>query len=106
MMLERPVPEALIRYSSQDAIFGDLLRMKLKEAGIQVWVDASRIHVGDEWPQAIDKGIRSADVCLVVITPESCNSPYVTGCNPPSALLGVVSPNPREFRQPKYGQLG
>lgn len=70
--------EAFICYSSKDAIFADLLRMKLKEADVQAWVDDGRIHAGEEWRQAIDDGIRSADVCLVILTPASCESPYVT----------------------------
>ena len=72
------MPQAFICYSSKDTIFADLLRMKLKEGGVEVWKDEGSIHAGDEWREAIDQGIRSADVCLVVITPSSCSSPYVT----------------------------
>lgn len=70
--------EAFICYSSEDAIFADLLRLRLRDGGVEVWVDEGRIHAGDEWRRAIDDGIRSADVCLVVLTPASCESPYVT----------------------------
>lgn len=67
--------EAFICYSSEDDIFADLLRMKLQEGGVEVWVDDGNIHAGDEWRRAIDGGISSAVVCLVVVTPASYESP-------------------------------
>ncbi|PAY17507.1 hypothetical protein CKO51_20805 [Rhodopirellula sp. SM50] len=69
---------AFISYASEDAIFADLARMKLQEAGMEVWLDQGALRVGDEWRRAIDDGISSCDVFLVVISPKSCDSPYVT----------------------------
>jgi CheY-like chemotaxis protein len=70
--------QAFMSYSSKDAIFADLARMKLKEAGVQVWIDQGSLRAGEEWRRAIDEGISSSDVLLVMITPQSCESPYVT----------------------------
>ncbi len=70
--------QTFMSYASKDAIFADLVRMKLKEAGIQVWIDHGGLHAGEEWRNAIDEGISSSNVLLVVITPHSCQSPYVT----------------------------
>ena len=72
------MPTAFISYASQDAMFADLAKLKLKEAGIDVWLDHGALRPGEEWRQAIDEGISSSDVLLVVVTPRSCASPYVT----------------------------
>ena len=70
--------QAFMSYASKDALFADLARMKLKEAGVQVWIDHGALRAGEEWRRAIDEGISSSDVLLVMITPQSCESPYVT----------------------------
>jgi CheY-like chemotaxis protein len=70
--------QAFMSYASKDAIFADLARMKLEDAGIQVWIDDGALRAGEEWRNAIDEGISSADVLLVMLTPQSCQSPYVT----------------------------
>lgn len=70
--------KAFMSYASEDAIFADLARLKLQNAGIDVWIDTGNLRAGEEWRNAIDEGITSSDVLVVVITPESCKSPYVT----------------------------
>jgi CheY-like chemotaxis protein len=70
--------QAFLSYASKDAIFADLTRMKLEDAGIQVWIDDGSLHAGEEWRNAIDEGISSADVLLVMLTPQAFQSPYVT----------------------------
>jgi CheY-like chemotaxis protein len=75
---EIPMPQAFMSYASEDAIFADLAKMKLNQAGVNVWIDRGALHAGEEWRNAIDVGISSSDVLLVIITPESCRSPYVT----------------------------
>jgi CheY-like chemotaxis protein len=70
--------QAFLSYASKDVVFAELARMKLNEAGIQVWVDHNALQAGEEWQAAIDKGISSSDVFLVIITPQSCESSYVT----------------------------
>jgi CheY-like chemotaxis protein len=72
------MPQVFMSYASKDAIFADLARMKLEDAGIDVWIDDSSLRAGQEWRNAIDEGISSADVLLVMLTPQSCQSPYVT----------------------------
>ncbi len=72
------MPNVFVSYATGDEFFADLTRMKLQEAGIGVWYDKDSLRVGEEWRQAIDEGISSCDVCLAVLTPASCSSPYVT----------------------------
>ena len=72
------MPQVFISYASRDSIFADLAKMKLQAAGIQVWLDQGGVRAGAEWRKAIDEGIASSHVVLVVITPQSCKSSYVT----------------------------
>ncbi len=72
------MPQAFMSYASEDAIFADLARLKLRDAGVDVWIDQTGLNAGEEWRNGIDEGIASSDVLIVVITPESCKSPYVT----------------------------
>ncbi|MBK8814148.1 MAG: toll/interleukin-1 receptor domain-containing protein [Methylococcaceae bacterium] len=69
---------AFMSYSSKDETFADLVRLKLESAGIQVWIDNSELHAGEEWRNAIDDGISSSNVLLVILTQQSCLSSYVT----------------------------
>src|SRR5688500_15289845 len=66
-----------ISYKHDDAHFVDSLREKLKTAGIETWVD-SDIDPGEEWKAKIDEAIQSSFAVIVVVTPESHRSPYVT----------------------------
>lgn len=70
--------QVFISYASKDSIFADLTKMKLKEAGIRVWLDHGELRGGDEWRDSIDRGINRSDMMLVILTPSSCESPYVT----------------------------
>ena len=72
------MPQVFISYASNDAIFADLTKMKLKEAEIRVWLDHGELRGGEEWRNSIDRGITNSDVMLVILTPSSCESPYVT----------------------------
>jgi CheY-like chemotaxis protein len=72
------MPQVFISYASSDAIFADLAKMKLDAAKIQVWLDQGALRAGAEWRNAIDEGISSSHVLVVVITPASCKSAYVT----------------------------
>ncbi|MEM6692125.1 MAG: toll/interleukin-1 receptor domain-containing protein [Planctomycetota bacterium] len=69
--------QAFISYSREDDTFADLMRMKLKEAGIGTWMDVDT-SPGDEWRTRIDDGIKTSDALIVVLSPAACNSPYVT----------------------------
>ena len=72
------MPQIFMSYSSEDSIFADLVILKLKAVNIDVWIDHRALSVGEEWRNSIDQGIASSDVLIVVLTPESCKSPYVT----------------------------
>ena len=76
MAEEKPI--VFISYSKTDSTFADLVKMKLKAANIDVWMDEDKLNAGEEWRNEIDLGISNADALVVILTPESCNSSYVT----------------------------
>jgi hypothetical protein len=67
-----------ISYSSKDIDFAQLCSAMLKTEGIDTWIDHGSIHGGDEWRESIDEGIQSSDAVVVVISPYSNESSYVT----------------------------
>lgn len=72
------MPQAFISYSTKNAFFADLAKMKLDAHGISVWLDAGSLRGGEDWRSSIDKGITQSDAMIVILTPESCASSYVT----------------------------
>jgi len=66
-----------VSYSRQDTPFVEELRDRLVASGFEVWTD-SVVRPGNDWRQEIDDAIRSAFVMLVVVTPASKTSEYVT----------------------------
>ena len=70
--------QVFISYASENAVFAELLKMKLDHAGIDVWLDHGKLRGGDEWRDSIDSGISQSQIMLVIVTPKSCESAYVT----------------------------
>jgi hypothetical protein len=72
------VPKVFISYSRSDHHFAELLRIKLKEKAIEVWLDNGSLRAGNDWRQEIDKGINSSDLVIVALSKNSTESSYVT----------------------------
>ena len=67
-----------VSYSTSDKYFAEILQLKLEEANISVWLDRDALLAGETWRDAIDLGIDQAEVVIVVLSPQSCQSHYVT----------------------------
>lgn len=72
------MPQVFISYSKENAVFADLTMFKLDAEGINVWLDAGDLRGGEEWRSSIDKGIAQSDAMIVILTPASSASAYVT----------------------------
>src|SRR6266536_3200852 len=70
--------KVFISYSSGDSDFAELARLQLQQRGIEVWLDQGALHPGDDWRKSIDEGISSSDALIVVLSPRSSMSSYVT----------------------------
>jgi|FLYN01.1.fsa_nt_gi pSer/pThr/pTyr-binding forkhead associated (FHA) protein len=53
------------------------LTIGLQDVGLKVWVDQYLIPGGDDWMEAIEQALFECWLLIVVVTPESINTPYV-----------------------------
>lgn len=73
----QPRHTAFISYSHKDAPFVDRLAEDLVASGVGVWLDRWEIRVGDSISDRIQLGLQESDYLLVVLSPNSVNSPWV-----------------------------
>ncbi len=66
-----------VSYARRDTEFVERMREKLRASAFEIWTD-SALAPGADWRLEIDEAIRSAFALIVVITPESKTSEYVT----------------------------
>ena len=72
------MPAVFLSYSSKDHVFADLVEAKLTAAGIRVWRDQTQLRAGTDWRQEIEQNISDSVAVLVVLSPNSAESSYVT----------------------------
>lgn len=70
--------EIFISHCNYDNDFVELLKIKLEQKGISVWIDFDRLEPGYNWKLEIDKAIKRAKTIIVIMTPEARESEYVT----------------------------
>ncbi|MCD4687629.1 MAG: TIR domain-containing protein [Anaerolineae bacterium] len=66
-----------ISYSRVDETFARRLAGDLSRLGADVWIDVQDIPAGMDWSNAIQQGLDSAEVMLVLLSPESTVSENV-----------------------------
>ncbi len=67
-----------LSYASSDYFFAEMLSLKLKETGIEIWRDLGQLRAGDDWRESIEKGIFESDAVVVALSEKSSQSAYVT----------------------------
>jgi len=67
-----------ISYSRKDSEFAHRLAGDLRTARYSVWVDVGGLRGGQEWVREIDKAIRTCDAFVLVISPDSMTSKWVS----------------------------
>ena len=70
-------PKAFVSYSRADTDFVLRLCQDLRAAGASIWLDKLDIHPGEEWDQAIERGLSECGRMLVVLSPKSVTSENV-----------------------------
>ncbi len=76
-MPPNPNKAIFISHASADDAFVKQLRHKLELHGLDVWVDSRNLRGGDILDEAIAQAIREARQVLVVLSPNTVNSPWV-----------------------------
>lgn len=67
-----------ISYKHEDRIFVNQLIHQIQTAGFRVWLDEEQLKAGDNWREGINEAIRMSFAVVLVITPESRLSEFVT----------------------------
>ncbi|HLP45294.1 MAG TPA: TIR domain-containing protein [Candidatus Deferrimicrobium sp.] len=68
-----------ISYSRKDGDFVLPLCKKLKEAGVEIWLDQWDIAPGDNWDKSIDDAIYKCTKMLSILSPDAVDSDQVRG---------------------------
>ena len=68
-----------ISYSHEDKNFAQKLKQQIEDAGFDNWIDAERLGAGAIWPEEIYGAIESAYALIVIKSPHSYPSVFVTG---------------------------
>lgn len=64
-----------VSYSRLDQFVCDEIVRELKTRGHSVWLDREAIHGGDMWRADIEKGIKNADVFVILLSPNVSENP-------------------------------
>lgn len=67
-----------ISYNQEEADFAFAMSLQLEKAGFDTWLDKNRLRPGNDWSQAIDRGIVEAFALIVIMSPSAKASEYVT----------------------------
>jgi hypothetical protein len=72
-----PRNNVFISYARTDESFARQIASLLSKEGLSVWIDVEDIPAGERWSNAIQQGLQTAEVMLLIVTPESMASKNV-----------------------------
>lgn len=64
-------PKLFLSYARDDVEFVKELRVRLEQKQYSTWMDIFNLPKGKYWPEEIDKGLKSSDIVVGVISPAS-----------------------------------
>lgn len=74
---QRNPRQIFLSHAGQDAEFAHQLAHDLERHGWQVWIAPDSIHPGEDWVQAINRGLAESGIFLLTLTPAAVHSPWV-----------------------------
>lgn len=69
---------AFVSYSRRDQEFVDRLVADLRRYGAHIWLDRESIAAGENWQEAIEKGLLNSSILLYILTPDSLKSAWMS----------------------------
>lgn len=69
--------QVFLSYSQKDEPLARKMMATLEQAGLDVWDAKREILPGDNWGEKIGKGLKKSDAMVVLLSPESVESPNV-----------------------------
>jgi len=70
--------KVFISYSRQDNTFAHRLVQDLRSTDQTVWMDVSTLRAGQDWADEIDRAVRAYDALILVVSPDSMKSEWVS----------------------------
>ena len=67
-----------VSYSRRDQEFVDRLVTDLRRHGAEVWLDRESIAPGENWQEAIERGLLNSSILLYILTPDSLKSAWMS----------------------------
>jgi formylglycine-generating enzyme required for sulfatase activity len=86
-LAERDPRQIFLSHATADAEFAHILAADLRAESWRVWIAPESIRPGEKWVEAIDRGLETSGVFLVVLTPEAVASRWVR--TETSAAIGM-----------------
>lgn len=74
---QRNPRQIFLSHAGADAEFAHRLAQDLQRHGWQVWIAPDSIHPGEDWVQAINRGLAESGIFLLTLTPAAVNSRWV-----------------------------
>ena len=69
--------QVFISHAHQDAVFAQRLAGDLRARGFPIWISPDSIQIGEQWPEAINRGLEESGVVVVALTPNALASSWV-----------------------------
>lgn len=74
---KRDPKQIFISHAHQDADFANKLAQDLEQAGWKIWIAPKSIAYGEDWVDAIERGLAGSGIFLLIISPEAVGSEWV-----------------------------
>ena len=68
-----------LSYSRKDYYFAESLAFHLLRQGVPVWLDVRDLEPGKDWERGLEEALDAAPVVVLVVSPDSMQSPHVRG---------------------------
>jgi formylglycine-generating enzyme required for sulfatase activity len=69
--------QIFLSHANQDAAFARELADDLRANGFEIWLAPESIEPGEKWVDAIERGLETSGIFVLVITPHAVNSKWV-----------------------------
>jgi len=73
----KSAPQVFISYAHEDEVYANKIAKSLKTAGLEVWIDNSKLQGGSAWVQEIARGITQSKLVLNILSQDSIESDFV-----------------------------
>ena len=78
-MDQRESVQAFITYSRKDRQFTQGFVERLKNSGVNAWIDYENLNAGADWMREIQRAIQASDAYLYLLSPDSLKSTAASG---------------------------